>query len=647
MAIGSPVGSAFLDVVPQIGSGFQAAIASKVNPMMGGIGTAAGGVMSGAMAGALAAGGAVIAGGLAAGVGLFKIGETFDEAFDSIRVGTGAVGAELEGLKEDFKAVFASVPADAGTVGQAITILNQRLGLTGGQLQGTAEQFIELSRITGTDLTANIEGVTRVFGDWGITLDDQGERLDQLFRANQQTGIGIDQLAQSLVKFGAPLRQLGFSFDQSAALISKFEQEGVNAELVLGSMRIALGRMAKAGEPAQETFQRVVESIENAGSASEANRLALELFGARAGPDMAAAIREGRFEIEALYQEIGFGSDTIAQASGDTQDFAEKWDMFKNRVLVALEPVATRVFEAIGTLIDKIGPPIEKWINGVLIPAIDNFAAWWDENGPRVMEIAGMVAQSIGNAFRVIGEVIGAVVKILQGVVDFVFGVFSGDWSRAWQGVKKIFGGVWDAIKAVVVGALNNVLIFFGDFMADTRETVGKGINNIVTFFKELPGRILTWLKELPGKMLQFGKDLAQGILNGLGNLAADMFNKLKGAIGDAINNVQKFFGFGSPSRVMAKVIGLPLAQGIVQGFEQGLDSDAMLSATRRAVGTISAAAPAISLQATGTDGPFAGSAAAMPTTVVISLDADGKEKLAEFVVDWGNRRVRQITRAG
>ncbi len=37
-------------------------------------------------------------------VGLFKVGETFDSAYDKIRVGTGATGKALSGLQDDFKA---------------------------------------------------------------------------------------------------------------------------------------------------------------------------------------------------------------------------------------------------------------------------------------------------------------------------------------------------------------------------------------------------------------------------------------------------------------------------------------------------------------------------------------------------------------
>src|SRR4051794_32310918 len=52
--------------------------------------------------------------GAAVGVGVaaFKIGESFDEAYDKIRIGTGATGSKLKGLESDFKSVVKTVPTD-------------------------------------------------------------------------------------------------------------------------------------------------------------------------------------------------------------------------------------------------------------------------------------------------------------------------------------------------------------------------------------------------------------------------------------------------------------------------------------------------------------------------------------------------------
>lgn len=447
----------------------------------------------------------------AAGKALYDIGGQFDDAYDTIRVSTGKTGQALEGLKTDFKQVVKDVPADFGSASKAVSEINQRLGLTGKPLQDLSKQFLELSRITGTDLSSNIESATRAFGDWGVKTKDQPKRLDQLFRAFQQTGTPVAKLSDLLVKYGAPLRQLGFGFEQSTALIGKFEQAGVNTQLVMGSMRVALGKMARAGESPVETFKRVTDQIKNAGDAGKANGLALELFGARAGPDMAAAIREGKFEIDDLVKSIGGGGDTIMKASKDTQDFSEKWKTLKNRVLVGLEPIATKVFDAIGQGMDLIGPAAEKVQAG--ITAVKNAFGGAEGSSSRFKSIIesvkgvltglGTIASQFWDTFGGpitdnlkewadnMAQIIEGAMKTLSGIVDFIAGVFTGDWRRAWDGIKQIFTGVWQALSGVVDIAWEAVKL-----------AVKAGVLALVGIVKGLATPILDLGKWLVGKIV-------------------------------------------------------------------------------------------------------------------------------------------------
>ena len=200
----------------------------------------------GPVGGAATAAAAVAVAAIAAiGVAVIHYGGQFDEAFDSIRIGTGATGKALAGLQDDFKAVVSSVPTDFASASSAITELNRRLGLTGEPLQTLSEQFLELSRLTGSDVAENVRLGTRLFGDWSIAAKDQSGALDMLFRATQQSGIGMGDLMQTVVEFGAPLRNMGFGFTDSIAMLAKWEREGVNTSTVLTGMKFALKTFAQ------------------------------------------------------------------------------------------------------------------------------------------------------------------------------------------------------------------------------------------------------------------------------------------------------------------------------------------------------------------------------------------------------------------
>ncbi len=182
-----------------------------------------------------------------------------DAGLDTLRVKSGLTGDALADLQDSFKDVAGSVTSSLSEIGTVMGELQQRTGLTGDALEELTIQVLNLNEIGNQ---GSVETITRVFGDWSIATDDQTDALDALFRASQATGPSVDALGQLIVRYGAPLRQMGFGFEQSAALLGKFEKEGVNTELVMGSLRIALGKLARAGvEDVPAAFREMVTEI--------------------------------------------------------------------------------------------------------------------------------------------------------------------------------------------------------------------------------------------------------------------------------------------------------------------------------------------------------------------------------------------------
>jgi len=317
---------------------------------------------------------------IAIGAGLLKLGNDFDRAYDTIRVGTGATGQDLENLKDDFREIAKVAPSSFADIGKVVADLNTRLGLTGKPLQNLSVQMLNLARITKSDINTLIPLTTRVFGDWNIATDKQSESLDYMFKVSQSTGITVDQLSQKVVYFGAALRQMGFDFETSAALIGKFEKEGVNAEVVLASLRIALGRMADEGvTDTNEALLTLIDRIKSAGSTGEANSIAMDTFGKKAGVDMASAIREGRFELDDLVDSLKGSTDTINAAAKATEDWQEKLTLLKNNLALSIEPLANKVFDSLGRGIDKLTPKIVKiaeWFGNLTDAQQDNLLKW-------------------------------------------------------------------------------------------------------------------------------------------------------------------------------------------------------------------------------------------------------------------------------
>ncbi len=345
------------------------------------------------------------AGIVALGVAAIKFGSDFQTAFATIRKGTGAIGEDLEGLKQDFKNALKEVPDDMQAVATATADLNTRLGLTGKPLSDLTVKMLDFARATDQEVAGAIADTTRVFGDWSIATGDQSDALNHLFLVGQNTGIGVDKLAQQVVQFGAPLRQMGFSFEEATVLMGKWEKEGVNSEAILGALKIGVANFAKEGVDASTGLANFIDKITELGPGAEATSLAMETFGARAGPDMVAAVLEGRFAIEDLMGIVAGASDNFQAAAADSETWQQKLSQLKNRVLVKLEPLLTGLIEKLTEFGD--------WLNVKGIPLAEEF-------GEKLKKELQPGIDAIRDAFRMLQPKVKAAGDVLKKIFDFL-----------------------------------------------------------------------------------------------------------------------------------------------------------------------------------------------------------------------------------
>lgn len=552
--------------------------------------------------------GVAIAGGFAA----LQLAETFDAAFDTIRLGTGKTGEALKGLQADFKGVLKDVPTDAATASTAIADLNTRLGLTGDVLQERSKQFINLSRITGTDLKGNIADMTRVFGDWSVASDQQAGTLDMIFRASQTSGIGINALSQKVVQFGAPLRQMGFGLDESIALMSKWEKEGVNSELVLGSFRIAMGNFARDNIPMRQGLDDTIAKITAMGPGAASTSLAMEVFGARAGPDMAAAILEGRFAIDDYLTAIGDGSDTVNQAAADTDDWREKLTVLKNQALVGLEPVLSGIFNGVGALADVIATRLVPWVQEHLVPVVRDqlipaFQQFVALVVPQLQRFADFAGEQFAR-FQVYYETsIRPAIENIQRLVVWVVGEIEERWPQIERVIRPVLEQVQNVVQTtfrIVTGVLDAVIkLIGGDFsgawhaMQDVARAAMDGVQASL-----MNG--LNLIKGLLGLFFDLGKDLVQGFINGIRSMAGALIAAIASTITDRLPGfVKNALGISSPSRVFA-ALGEDTMAGYALGLQRGYSGveQALSGITTRIPDITTAAWPATGAAVRGSD---------------------------------------------
>ncbi len=123
--------------------------------------------------------------------------------------------------------------------------------------------------------------------------------------------------------------------------------------------------------------------------------------------------------------------------------------------------------------------------------------------------LKGIFSTDWSDSFGIIGEIINvflanvsnfynSICQIFQGIIDFVKGVFTADWSLAWEGIKNIFGGVFNGLLSIAKIPLNGIIGML-NIVLDAINFLIKGLNKIKF-------NVPDWVPAIGGK--QFGFNL-------------------------------------------------------------------------------------------------------------------------------------------
>lgn len=123
-------------------------------------------------------------------------------------------------------------------------------------------------------------------------------------------------------------------------------------------------------------------------------------------------------------------------------------------VLQALWPAIRQIVGVVMEIAAVVIPVLLGAINLVL-PAVEGIIS---VIVPVVTVAVSTVGGLISGLAVSIGEIAAGIVRTFGGIIDFVSGVFTGNWEKAWNGVKNIFGGVFDALVGLCKTPINAVI---------------------------------------------------------------------------------------------------------------------------------------------------------------------------------------------
>lgn len=344
----------------------------------------------------------------------------FDEGRDNLIKATGATGDAAEQLTETYKNVSKQISADLGDIGSAVGEVNTRFGYTGEQLEQASVAFLKFADITGTDATRAVQLVSRAMGDAGVQADDYASVLDQIAVAAQASGIKTEKLAEYITKYGAPMRALGFEMQESIALFAQWEKSGVNTEIAFSGMKTAIANWSDEGKDAKKEFQKTLKEIAKAPDIAKATTKAIEVFGKKAGPDLADAIQGGRFEYSEFLDIVQGSAGTVDNTFTETQNVLDK-------LKVSAQELKVTAAEGFAVLLEEVTPELEELMPIIsyfvkeAVPELKEFLQWVKDNGDQIANTVTAIAMAF-IAFKTVTMVMQAATafQALAAVIELV-----------------------------------------------------------------------------------------------------------------------------------------------------------------------------------------------------------------------------------
>lgn len=461
-----------------------------------------------------------------------------DKGLDTVTQATGATGGELKKLQNSFKDVYGNFPADAETVGGVLGEVNTRLGFTGKELESATESFLKFSHITGSEGVQAVQLITRAMGDAGIEADEYQSVLDMVAKAAQASGISVDTLADSITKYGAPMRAMGFEMKESIALFSQWEKSGVNTEIAFSGLKKAISNWGKAGKNPREEFKKTLAEIEKTPDIASATSLAIEAFGAKAGPDLADAIKGGRFSYQEFLKTIEDSQGTVNQTFKDSESGSERFKVAMNKLKLVGADVWTSIESA-------FAPVMEELIKKLSI-AVDWFSNLSD-GSKRSIVIFGGIAAAIGPVVFGLGAFISTIGNAVTVLAPLLAGIAKADGLISFLSTKvPILGTVFTALTGpigIVLGVLAGLAVAFTiaykksetfrNFVNGAINSVKQTFSNFIQFIQPFIDSVKNIFKQAVLAIVDFAKDIWSQI-NGF-------FNENGISIVQALQNICNF----------------------------------------------------------------------------------------------------------
>lgn len=199
-----------------------------------------------------------------------------------------------------------------------------------------------------------------------------------------------------------------------------------------------------------------------------------------------------------------------------------------------LQPLIERISEFVLnvstillTLYNETIEPIVRWLLDKIYPVVVN--------------VVNSIIDVLGDLLIDVSTIFSGVLTVIEGVIEFIVGVFTLDWEKAWTGIKKIFEGVWQSLGGIVSGAWHTIQLVLqpvGEFFSSLWTQIQRIYAPVENWFRTIFQNAWNSIKNVFAGWGSFFSGLWNNIKNTFKGLGTTLGNAIGGAVKTGINSV-------------------------------------------------------------------------------------------------------------
>lgn len=197
------------------------------------------------------------------------------------------------------------------------------------------------------------------------------------------------------------------------------------------------------------------------------------MFGENAGTGFDNIVSIGQSVIGVFQQIVNFGTQTVKPM------FEQVFGWVSTTLLPGLLNAFNAIAPQIGPLVTNIGTAVMNVAmligNAIqtILPVIENIVMVLVNV---VATVAPPIIAAVSQIFANISNVVTSLQGVFDGLIQFITGVFTGNWTQAWEGVKQIFGNAFDALVELCKIPINAVIGVINGAIRGINSIVGGGV---------------------------------------------------------------------------------------------------------------------------------------------------------------------------